>query len=246
MKRLVYILIVLLLLLNVGCSATKPADKAADATLQATKTPQAISTPTPFKPLETPTSAPTTAQSQPEPTPFQAPQEDALVYSGDSPTVLDNIELGDWVYRAAFTYNGSKYAMVYDNKKLAITSIGKFDGSFALSGNKSHNIEIDADGPWEFVISPVQITDTMNFSGNGYVVSDVFIGDASKSGVYSLSHKGSGSFLVMLYASGYSPKIVTSKIGDYTGEVLLEIEPSTTYIWVVQASDGDWEIKKVR
>ncbi len=241
-------IVALLLLSFSGCTAK---DKVATIPTPSQVTPTEAPSNTPSqKATIEPVATSTDEKGSPE---IAVPDEayaDPISYSGNKPTVVDGISLGDWLYRATLTYSGDKYVMAYDivegKKDLAVTSIGEFNGSFLLAGNKTHSVEIEAEGQWELVISPIQIIDTMNFSGSGYAVSELVIGDDSLSGVYTLEHKGTGSFLVMLYASGQSPKLVASKIGEYSGETQLTFKKGRTYIWSVRASDGDWEITKVR
>ncbi len=163
--------------------------------------------------------------------------------TGNGDDVIDNISVGDGIYRVHFTNAGSSNFVVrsYDSRNdrdLLINEIGAYDGYVFLSGSAPYIFEIQSSGKWSFTIERLtKITDT-SFSGRGDYVTSIFSGS---SGTYEFAHDGKSNFVIKIYTTS-GGSLLVNEIGRYSGKKVVTI-PSGSNAFFEIIADGNWTIK---
>lgn len=121
---------------------------------------------------------------------------------------------------------------------LLVNTIGAYSGTSAFGFNAMSDattLEVNADGNWSIVISPVSAAPAFAASGTGDAVH-LFDGDAGK---LTATHAGERNFIVMEETGeAFSMGILVNDIGVYSGTVPLSAGPS---VLVIRA-DGAWTL----
>lgn len=166
---------------------------------------------------------------------------ETITGSGDD--VVDNITVGDGIYRVHFTNSGSSNFVVrsYDStndRELLINEIGAYDGYVFLSGSAPYIFEIQSSGKWSFTIERLTIITGTSFSGRGDYVTNIFSGS---SGTYEFTHDGRSNFVIRIYTTN-GRSLLVNEIGSYSGKKIVTIPSGSNAFFEINA-DGNWTIK---
>lgn len=224
-------------------------------TIQASETTTREPVATTAAPAATPSSGPeTTSEPEPEPAPSEqeAEEEPAPVgpqtFSGTGSEVLILTPLGEAVYFATVTHNGSRNIALWSvdengqNIDLLVNEIGTYAGDVALNFREDPAaLRIEADGEW--TIELVHLSQAPRWdgaskyegSGDSIVIVD---GVADGLTPITLTHDGESNFTV--WSWGENVDLIVNEIGRYDGTTLL---PNGSLVLQVTA-DGNWTLAK--
>ena len=260
MKRLVYILIILALLITAACgssaepTATAPAPTdpprptetpAPTVTLEPTATPEPTDTPAPTatpEPTNTPM-ATATATATPEPPATPEP----LVLSGSGDSIVD-VERPDTPALIHITGNdaGQHFAvMSYDSEgeriELLVNVTDPYDGICPLdfmSGEHTTRLEISATGEWRVEILPLTAARTLTVPGSIEGEGDdvLWLVGATPDLATIVGNAGGHYFGAWAYGDGRDMLVNTTD--PYEGTVILS---SDATLLALQAT-GAWNV----
>lgn len=179
-----------------------------------------------------------------------------ISYSGTGDCVITGITIPAGTYYAEYTHNGKRnfiskfyYGSKQSDYFRISNKIGVCSGQVALYENSNHKItngvlEVQADGDWTIEFKPVSGKTTTNISGNGEIVTGLFTATASRN-VIRTTHQGDRNFIVKVIKYNgtrqYDYETVTNKIGNYSGQTVVDLVAGQKYYVYVQA-DGAWTI----
>ena len=166
-------------------------------------------------------------------------------YTGSGDDVLSIVSVGDGIYRAHITNNGSRnfIVKVHDasgSTDLLVNDIGAYDGYVILLGSAPYSFEINSSGDWSIQLEKIETSSETTFSGKGDFVTNTF---TSSSTTWHITHDGSRNFIVKSYSTDGRDLLVNT-IGTYDGKVLFKIPSGSFGMFEINA-DGNWTIEPV-
>ncbi len=164
-----------------------------------------------------------------------------IVGRGDD--VISGVSVGDGLYRAHITNSGSHNFIVwihdkYEDRDLAVNTIGNYDGYCYLEGASPFIFEIESHGNWTVTVEKIATTTKTSFHGTGDYVTDMF---SAESGTWHITYNGSHNFVVWLLTTD-GRRLIVNEIGAYDGKKLLSIPSGSNAVLIVEAS-GEWSIE---
>ena len=183
--------------------------------IEATPTPAPTEAPTTSEPTPTPTIAPTT-EPTPEPEPIR------VKGNGDVATDTIHVPFAFAVLSIRHTGEGYFGIVAYqgDARQLLVNEAGSYVGKRWLVAGE-YIFDINADGAWEIVMTPISVQESVaedGFSGVGDDVSGLFTPPGTQA--WELSHAGDGYFGVIVNCAG-GRGLIANEAGNYSGSSIL-------------------------
>ena len=196
-----------------------------------TATPPPTATPAPTA-IPRPTATPT-ATGPPSPTP------EPLVLIGSGTHVTGDVALPSGIWVLDIQHAGLNNIVVWahdsaGDRELLVNDIGRYSGSRWLAGNSEYQLEIEADGQWQFEFRKIG-PELPPFSGRGDYVTGTF---EPTDRVVEYSHEGRRNFVIWGHC-GNSSDLVANEIGPATGSVVFR---SSGLCFFEILADGNWAV----
>ncbi|WP_327105430.1 hypothetical protein [Nonomuraea glycinis] len=128
---------------------------------------------------------------------------------------------------------------------LVANAVGDHKGTRAFNtirGDKVRSLEVTADGAWTLQVLPITKARYWAINAKGAGPDVLRLTSASKAARrITIRHQGESNFIVWaLDNRGHTTKLLSNKVGDYRGRVLL---PAGTRYATIEA-DGTWSIAR--
>ena len=176
---------------------------------------------------------PPTATVPPSPT----PEPPVLRSSGTHAAGDVTLPSGIWVLDIQHSGQSNFAVWAHDStgdSDLLVNTIGRYSGSRWLAGNAEFQLEIDADGQWQFEFRRIG-RELPPFSGRGDYVTGTF---EPTDRVVEYSHEGSSNFAVWGHCENGSD-LLANEIGSVTGSTVFR---SGELCFIEIRADGNWEV----
>ncbi|MEE1651377.1 hypothetical protein V1260_11350 [Brachybacterium sp. J144] len=181
-------------------------------------------------------------ETAPQPEPIE-PQS----FSGSGSDVVMLEPLGDGVFYATVTHDGSSNIALWSvdengqNIDLLVNEIGTYEGDVALNfGEDPAALRVEADGGWTIDLVPLREAPRWDgssaFEGHGGTIL-IVEGVADGLTPVALTHDGESNFAIWAWGEG-RPDLIVNEIGAYDGTTLL---PDGSLVLQITA-DGGWSI----
>ena len=168
-----------------------------------------------------------------------SPTPEPLVLRGSGTHVTGDVTLPSGIWVLDIQHSGQSNFAVWahdstGDSDLLVNTIGRYSGSRWLAGNAEYQLEIDADGQWQFKFRRIG-RELPPFSGRGDYVTGTF---EPTDRVVEYSHGGSSNFAVWGHCEDGSD-LVANEIGSVTGSTVFR--PGELCFFEIQAN-GNWAV----
>jgi len=175
-----------------------------------------------------------------------------MEFNGTGDSVVTGINLHAGHFYARFSHAGTGNFIVRFSHGTSSSSllnlIGVQSGYTLLSDFlrvpiTNGALEIRANGAWTITIFEISRFSERNLQGTGHYVSGLIGGLSGRRSV-SLTHNGSGNFIVRLYRYGGGTsgnQSIVNRIGVYQGDVMANFSAFNFYFFWIRAN-GDWTL----
>ena len=164
-----------------------------------------------------------------------------VTLQGSGQTATEAVTPPSAISVVALTHNGSSNFIVNafqgGQETLLVNEIGPYQGTRPLVGDGDVTFDVDADGAWTIVLSPLGTADGAAFSGTGAAVSGLF--DPPDAGAWEFTHDGQANFVVWAHCAG-GDNLVQNEIGAVSGSGVVDFGDGPCF-WEVDA-DGSWTL----
>jgi cytoskeletal protein RodZ len=184
-------------------------------------TPQAVATTTATtaKPAKATTN--TSPDAPPPTTQVPAPAIKTATYhgSGDSIAKIKKPASGPVIANIKYRGGANFIVTTSDDAQLLVNHIGSYKGVVLLDPEASDDttrLKVQASGPWTIKLS--EVTTAKTWTGHTSGLGDAVLMYAGKGGVVTVTHRGSGNFIVKTYGGDPLDDLMVNKIGNYKGD----------------------------